>query len=162
MRFVGWGGGLSSCFFFFCAAAGPAAIRLSVNTPTTSKPCRPARTLSLLLFITQFTPADFCALIWSDTHTNHPYLIRHSRITQCNALWTRVCPVGLLVLCRGDHGCADQVYEQPVRARHTLRQLPEKCQSRVDIRSLAVMRVNQRALQILFSRIVHRQQGCVA
>jgi hypothetical protein len=49
---------------------------------------------------------------------------------------------------------AEKVHVQPHRPRHTRRQLPEKCVSRIDINPLAVLRPQQPALLRVFPRIV--------
>src|SRR6516164_3626986 len=54
--------------------------------------------------------------------------------------------------------CAEQVHKKPIGARHTLRQLPEKGQAGVNVSSLADFRVNQRAIQIFFTGIMHGEQ----
>src|SRR5579864_1356680 len=53
---------------------------------------------------------------------------------------------------------ADQVDEEAIRARHSIRQLPEERQTGVDVRSFAEVCINQSAIQVRLAGIVHCQQ----
>src|ERR1700687_2511015 len=64
-----------------------------------------------------------------------------------------MCPVGLL--CPGS---SEQIDEQAVRSRNAFRQLPEESESRVNICSSSIARINEPTVQLRFACIAHGQQ----
>src|ERR1051326_631384 len=53
---------------------------------------------------------------------------------------------------------AHQIYEQTNRARHSRRQLPEKCVAGIDVSAFAIFRLDHSALLVGFTRIVAGEQ----
>src|SRR5258708_40359673 len=56
---------------------------------------------------------------------------------------------------------AEQVHKEAIGARHSFRQLAEERQSGVNISSASILGVNQSAVQIFFTGIMHGEEGRV-